>query len=145
MNSPVNQKIGTKLLRKLGYSVASAWNGREALSYVAAAAEATEQQGTLAGGPIKPDIILMDLQMPVLDGYRCAHYLRHQKPFRAFLRDVPIIAMTASAIPGDRERCRRAGMDDCLCKPVQASVLEKALVRWRNARQQAAYTSFEGL
>lgn len=69
-------------------------------------------------------------QMPICDGYKATHLLRHHVPYKAFVRDVPIVAMTASAIQGDREKCRRAGMDDYLAKPVQSKTLEKMLVRW---------------
>ena len=72
----------------------------------------------------------MDVQMPVIDGYKCTHILRHHLPYRAFTRDVPIVAMTASAIQGDREKCTKAGMDDYLAKPVKSKILEQMLVRW---------------
>lgn len=68
--------------------------------------------------------------MPVIDGYKCTHLLRHHLPYKNFIRDVPIVAMTASAIQGDREKCTKAGMDDYLAKPVTMSILEKMLVRW---------------
>lgn len=56
--------------------------------------------------------------------------LRHHAPFRAYVRDVPIVAMTASAIQGDQEKCKKAGMDDYMAKPVKAKLLERMLVRW---------------
>ena len=68
--------------------------------------------------------------MPVIDGYKCTHLLRRHKPYKAFVQDVPIIAMTASAIQGDREKCTKAGMDDYLAKPVTMHILEKMLVSW---------------
>lgn len=68
--------------------------------------------------------------MPVIDGYKATHLLRHHSPYNAFVRDVPIVAMTASAIQGDQEKCKRAGMDDYLAKPVKAKMLERMLVRW---------------
>lgn len=106
---------------KLGFSVTAAWNGKEALEYMVAA-----QQGKHA----KPDIILMDVQMPVIDGYKCTHLLRHHVPYKTYVRDIPIVAMTASAIQGDKEKCKRAGMDDYLAKPVKSKTLERMLVRW---------------
>jgi CheY-like chemotaxis protein len=111
-----------------GFRVIALWNGKEALEYLAAAK---------TGLKPKPDIILMDVQMPVVDGYRCTHALRHHAPYKTFVRDVPIIAMTASAIQGDREKCTRAGMDDYLAKPVRSKTLEKMLVRWTLSRRQS--------
>lgn len=119
--SAINQQIATKTIKKLGFKVDAAWNGKEALEYLDAS-----QEGKLS----KPDIILMDVQMPVIDGYKCTHILRHHLPYRTFTRDVPIVAMTASAIQGDREKCTKAGMDDYLAKPVKSKTLEKMLVRW---------------
>lgn len=78
----------------------------------------------------KPDIILMDVQMPIIDGYKCTHLLRHHLPYKTLVHDVPIVAMTASAIHGDREKCTKAGMDDYLAKPVTMPVLERMLIRW---------------
>jgi CheY-like chemotaxis protein len=96
----------------------AAWNGKEALNYLTAA-----QQGM----QIKPDIILMDVQMPVI---------RQHSPYNAYVKDVPIVAMTASAIQGDREKCMRAGMDDYLAKPVKSKTLERMLIRWTLSRRR---------
>lgn len=57
--------------------------------------------------------------MPIIDGYKATHIIRHHEPYMAFNEDVPVIAMTASAIEGDRDKCKRAGMDDYLSKPVK--------------------------
>lgn len=113
---------------KLGFRVVAAWNGKEALEYLAAA-----QQGKHA----KPDIILMDVQMPVIDGYKCTHLLRCHMPYKAYASDVPVVAMTASAIQGDKEKCRKAGMDDYLAKPVKSKTLEKMLVRWSQTKRRS--------
>lgn len=69
--------------------------------------------------------------MPVMDGYRATHTIRNAK-FSSddAIRNVPIVAMTASAIQGDKEKCQRAGMDDYLAKPVKSMLLEKMLVKW---------------
>ncbi|KAK6833638.1 hypothetical protein PG987_008332, partial [Apiospora arundinis] len=120
-DNAINQQIATKTIKKLGFKVEAAWNGKEALEFLDAS-----QQGKIQ----KPDIILMDVQMPVIDGYKCTHILRHHLPYRAFTCNVPIVAMTASAIQGDREKCTKAGMDDYLAKPVKSKTLEKMLVRW---------------
>lgn len=68
--------------------------------------------------------------MPIIDGYRATHILRHHSPYSHSMRNIPIVAMTASAIQGDREKCKKAGMDDYLAKPVKGKTLEKMLVRW---------------
>lgn len=72
----------------------------------------------------------MDVQMPIIDGYRATHLIRHHAPYAACARQIPIVAMTASAIQGDREKCQKAGMDDYLAKPVKGKLLERMLVRW---------------
>lgn len=72
----------------------------------------------------------MDVQMPIIDGYRATHLMRHHSPYNQLARHIPIVAMTASAIQGDREKCKKAGMDDYLAKPVKGKTLEKMLVRW---------------
>lgn len=92
--------------------------------------------GASKGKNKKPDIILMDVQMPIIDGYKCTHLLRHHLPYKNLVQDVPIVAMTASAIQGDREKCTRAGMDDYLPKPVTMKVLEKMLIRWSLTRRR---------
>lgn len=125
-DNPVNQKIATKTIQRLGFQVTAAWNGKEALEYL---------MGATQGRKKKPDIILMDVQMPIIDGYKCTHLLRHHHPYKTFVHDVPIVAMTASAIQGDREKCTKAGMDDYLSKPVTMTLLEKMLVRWCLARR----------
>jgi CheY-like chemotaxis protein len=100
--------------------VSAVWNGQEALDYLIA--------------PDKPqtDVICMDVQMPILDGYKATHILRHDEPYisRENLKNIPIIAMTASAIQGDKEKCQRAGMNDYLSKPVRGNILERMLVKW---------------
>ncbi|GAB1310882.1 hypothetical protein MFIFM68171_01092 [Madurella fahalii] len=120
-DNAVNQQFALKTIEKLGFRATAVWNGQEAVDYLAAAKEGTRK---------KPDIILMDVQMPLIDGYKCTHILRHHVTHRAFVSDVPIVAMTASAIQGDREKCKKAGMDDYLSKPVRIKTLERMLVRW---------------
>ncbi|KAL2754952.1 hypothetical protein ACRALDRAFT_1064700 [Sodiomyces alcalophilus JCM 7366] len=126
-DNAINQKIATQTIKKLGYEVSAAWDGKEALEYLAAA-----QQGKRP----KPDIILMDVQMPVIDGYKCTHLLRRHAPYNKYVQDVPIVAMTASAIQGDREKCTKAGMDDYLAKPVKSKTLARMLLRWSQAKRQ---------
>lgn len=120
-DNPINQQIATKTIKKLGFQVTAVWNGKEALNYVTAAQNRTER---------KPDVILMDVQMPVIDGYKCTHILRRHKPYRLYVNEIPIVAMTASAIQGDREKSLAAGYDDYLSKPVRRKTLETMLIRW---------------
>jgi CheY-like chemotaxis protein len=112
-----------KTIRKLGFVVAAVWNGKEALEYLLATDSSNPPHP-------KPDIILMDVQMPIIDGYRATHLIRHHAPYNVSARNIPIVAMTASAIQGDREKCMQAGMDDYLAKPVKGKALEKMLVHW---------------
>ncbi|MEO7199177.1 MAG: response regulator [Dokdonella sp.] len=111
---PVNLKVASRLLQRLGLQVDHAENGREALRLA--------RQHTYQA-------ILMDCQMPVMDGYAATqawrdHEARHAQP------RVPIIAMTANAMLGDRERCMAAGMDDYLTKPLDRRLLADTLRRW---------------
>lgn len=123
-DNAINQQIALKTIKKLGFVVSAVWNGKEALDYLLSASPAGP------GPHLTPDIILMDVQMPIIDGYRATHILRHHQPYNVLSRGIPIVAMTASAIQGDREKCKRAGMDDYLAKPVKGKTLEKMLVRW---------------
>ena len=122
-DNSVNQQIAIKTIKKLGFSANAVWNGQEALQYL--------EQDASENRP-NPDIVLMDVQMPILDGYKATRILRSQEPYQSKpgLRNIPVIAMTASAIQGDREKCQKAGMDDYLAKPVKGKILEKMLVKW---------------
>ena len=101
----VNQKVVTAVLRKRGYTIELANDGMEALSKL-------EKQGNF-------DLVLMDVQMPVLDGLEATRRIRQQKRWH----DLPIVAMTAHAMNGDRERCLDAGMNGYISKPVHPSHL----------------------
>jgi signal transduction histidine kinase len=101
-DNPINQKVATQMLRKLGYEVEIAGNGREAVDAVAS--------GSFVA-------VLMDLQMPLMDGFEATIELRA----RGF--QIPIVAMTASALGTDRDRCAEAGMDGYLTKPVSTTAL----------------------
>ncbi|KAI0506924.1 hypothetical protein F5B22DRAFT_428395 [Xylaria bambusicola] len=113
-DNAINQQIALKKIVKLGFKASAVWNGQEALDYI---------KDSRDGKRPKPDIILMDVQMPVIDGYKCTHLLRHDTAYKDLARDVPIVAMTASAIQGDQEKCAKAGMDDYLSKPVNSNTL----------------------
>jgi CheY-like chemotaxis protein/HPt (histidine-containing phosphotransfer) domain-containing protein len=110
----VNQKVVLAILRKKGYQIDVANHGREALDKLAAPDAAY-------------NLVLMDVQMPVLDGLETTRCIRRDPRWE----DIPIIAMTAHAMNGDRERCLRVGMDAYISKPVQpahlVSTIEKHL------------------
>ena len=112
-DNPVNQKVAQRLLEKQGHSVAIA-------STSAAAAESFSRELF--------DLILMDVQMPVMDGYEAARTIRLRE--NAGCRRIPIVALTAHTLKGDRETCLKAGMDDYLSKPIQAPELYEMLARW---------------
>ncbi|KAL9102922.1 MAG: hypothetical protein Q9163_001982 [Psora crenata] len=140
-DNAINQQIALKTIKKFGFSVNAVWNGKEALDYLLEEPSATHP---------KPDIILMDVQMPILDGYRATHLIRHHSPYSSHpgIRTLPIVAMTASAIQGDKEKCKRAGMDDYLAKPVKGTTLENMLLKWategkRQARLDDLYTEHD--
>ena len=130
-DNAVNQQIALKFITGLKFSASAVWNGKEALQYLLKAADSDLPTEERAKYPL-PSMILMDCQMPVLDGYHATHVLRHHAPYKDIeaIKRIPIVAMTASAIQGDREKCEKAGMDDYLAKPVKRPVLEQMIVKW---------------
>jgi len=120
-DNPVNQKLARRMLEKWGCEVDVAADGREAV---------------VAWEAGRYDVILMDVQMPVLDGYESTAEIRRSES--AGRARTPIIAMTAHALEGDEERCRAAGMDDYVSKPVKPEALQAALARWSSAAPAAA-------
>ncbi|HWR21604.1 MAG TPA: response regulator, partial [Verrucomicrobiae bacterium] len=111
-DNPINQMLAVRLLEKEGHSVLVAGNGLQALA-------------ALERGPF--DLVLMDVQMPEMDGLEATAAIREQE--RATERHLPIIALTAHAMKGDRERCLAAGMDEYLAKPLRAEALFGVIVR----------------
>ncbi len=111
-DNPVNQKLAVMILTKAGYTVEVAGNGRVAVECIAAA-------------PNQFDLILMDVQMPEMDGLTATRELRA----RGF-NTLPIIAMTANAMKGDREICLKAGMNDYITKPVKREIVYEIIEKW---------------
>jgi signal transduction histidine kinase/CheY-like chemotaxis protein len=109
-DNAANLKVAVRMIERLGYRADMAGNGIEAVK---------------ALGHLDYDAVLMDCQMPEMDGYEATRLIRRQER-----RHTPIIAMTASAMAGDRERCLAAGMDDYVSKPIKMHVVAAMLERW---------------
>jgi CheY-like chemotaxis protein/anti-sigma regulatory factor (Ser/Thr protein kinase) len=123
----VNQQVATRMLAAFGIKAEIALNGLEALEYIKHNAF---------------DLVFMDCQMPVMDGYQATDAVRNWERSEGRAR-MPIIAMTANAMHGDRERCLAAGMDDYMAKPIKKDVLANVLVRWLNGAAVAKATVVE--
>ncbi|RLP54089.1 hybrid sensor histidine kinase/response regulator [Ketobacter nezhaii] len=119
-DNPVNQLVIKSLLTRHGYTIVTASNGAQALLEL-------EQYAI--------DVVLMDCQMPIMDGFETTEKIRNMDHRHAHL---PIIAVTANGMSDDRHRCIQAGMNDYLCKPIDAQVLHRKIVYWTNnaARQK---------
>ena len=113
-DNAINQKVAQGLLKKFGIHVDLAANGEEALS-------------SLENLPF--DLVFMDCQMPVMDGYEATKQVRHSES-KVLNREIPIIAMTANSMEGDREKCLSVGMDDFLSKPINPTKVLEALKLW---------------
>jgi nitrogen fixation negative regulator NifL len=122
-DNPINQKLALVLLQKTGYSVDAVETGSQALESVKAK---------------QYNAVLMDVQMPEMDGFEATSLIRTWE--KQVGQHVPIIAMTAHAMQGDRERCLAAGMDDYVTKPLEPRVLFSVLDRWTQLPGPAAET-----
>ena len=148
----VNQKVAVRMLERMGFHPDVVKNGREAVK--------AWQQGTY-------HLILMDCQMPEMDGFEATGEIRKreeslvasrsslakneessvgdgQRPATSDQRRIPIIAMTANAMKGDREKCLEAGMDDYIAKPVKPEILEEMVLRWLPKPSTGLEESFAG-
>jgi len=112
-DNQVNQVVASSMLKKLGHTVTLAENGRQAL-------EALQQ----SGGAF--DIVLMDCQMPVMDGYEATRNIRANPEWQ----DLPVIAVTANVMQGDRDDCLESGMNDYMTKPYNRADLKSIIDRW---------------
>ena len=126
-DNQVNQKVAVGLLRKIGFPLAIVADGLEALALLAHTSY---------------DVILMDCHMPEMDGYEAAQAIRKREkaPNCPWKSPVYIIALTADAMHGDREKCLAAGMNDYLTKPMQLPVLHAALSRCALLQEKTSHS-----
>jgi CheY-like chemotaxis protein len=122
-DNPVNQKLAMLMLQKKGYEVDLAQNGQEAVDKYTA-------------DPKGYDLIFMDVHMPVMDGLTATRTIR-----AGGFADIPIIAMTADALRGDRQKCLNAGMDDYITKPVKRDVVFGMILKWLENRDEERRTA----
>jgi signal transduction histidine kinase/CheY-like chemotaxis protein len=113
-DNPTNQKVAQAILRKMGCQADVVANGQEAVNALRA---------------IPYDLVLMDCQMPEMDGFEATRHIRSDNS-RVLNPAIPIIALTAYTMQGDRERCLQSGMDDFIAKPVQPRELAEKISRW---------------
>jgi len=120
-DNPTNQKLALRLLEKRGHRVALAGNGREALKL-------------FEDRPF--DIVLMDVQMPEMDGFQALAAIRGVEESRGMQSRTPVIALTAHAMTGDRDRCLAVGMDGYLAKPLRPADLDEVLKKYSTPRKE---------
>ena len=119
-DNPLNQRVASSMLQKLGHSVAIAANGLEAVALF-------ERESF--------DLVFMDIQMPEMNGYQATAII--QKRQQSAPAHIPVVAMTAHAMPGDREKCLAAGMDDYVTKPISMEQLSIVIGRNSSAKADA--------
>jgi signal transduction histidine kinase/ActR/RegA family two-component response regulator len=119
-DNPVNRKVVQAMLGKLGLQIDAVDNGRKALEAIT--------------GGLRPDLVLMDVQMPVMDGLQATEAIRRWESEGGH-GHLPIVALTAGAFEEDHQRCMAAGMDDFLAKPIKHEQLLAVLVKWMANRQ----------
>lgn len=123
-DNPVNQRLATRMLEKRGHRVVLTGNGREALEAIAKSSF---------------DLVLMDVQMPEMDGFQATAAIREKEIATGV--HLPVIALTAHAMKGDREKCLAAGMDGYLAKPIRPRELDNVLERCLASRAQELVTA----
>jgi CheY-like chemotaxis protein len=111
-DNPINQKLARYLLIKAGYELTIVNNGLEAVNEIKNAEK-------------KYDLILMDIQMPVMDGRAATRKIRENG-----FKSIPVIAMTAESLKGDREKCLEVGMNDYISKPIKGEKVFEVIKRW---------------
>jgi len=119
----VNQKVAQSMLQKTGHRVDTVANGMEAIR---------------ALETLPYDLVLMDVQMPEMDGFEATKHIRNPQSV-VLNHEIPVIAMTAHAMKGDKERCLQAGMNDYIAKPVSLQSLRKILDKWQITKQKESH------
>ncbi|MDD4651584.1 MAG: ATP-binding protein [Methanothrix sp.] len=119
-DNPVNQMVAQAMINKLGYQADIVANGQETIN---------------ALRMIPYDLVLMDCRMPEMDGFEATRLIRKEES-KVLDPNIPIIAMTASAMSGDREMCLRAGMNDFISKPVRKQTLGQVIATWLKNREE---------
>jgi PAS domain S-box-containing protein len=114
-DNPINQQVALLILAKLGYRADTVANGLEVLSAIE---------------KVPYDLILMDCQMPEMDGYTTTEHIRKLEKINGLGNRIAIIAMTAHALKGDREKCLESGMSDYISKPIDIKFLAEILEKW---------------
>ena len=126
-DNPINQVLAVALLEQLGFTVAVANHGKEAL-------KSLNEDSSFK-------LVFMDCQMPEMDGYEATHHIRAGKCGAGYT-NIPIIAMTANAISGDREKCLDAGMSDYISKPIDTKLLAERIAHWcKGVKEQDVRTN----
>ncbi len=119
-DNKINQRVASKMLQKLGCQVDCVADGQEAVAAVTT---------------VPYDVVFMDCQMPTMDGYEATTAIRQMETDG---QHIPIIALTANAMKGDREKCLRAGMDDYLSKPLKIESLERTVADWVQRKDKSS-------
>ena len=122
-DNPVNQRVAVKMVERLGYRADVAGDGGEALDALSRASYA---------------VVLMDVQMPEMDGYEATREIRRQEKEERAMGRTPIIAMTANAMSGDRQKALESGMDDYVTKPINSEKLEAVIQHWASPEPPAS-------
>jgi len=117
-DNEINQQVALGILEQLGLTADIANNGIEALSHLKENSKSSPY-----------DLLLMDCQMPEMDGYETSREIRDSASGEIY-KDIPIIAMTANAMQGDKEKCIKAGMNDYMAKPIDVDILVEKLLTW---------------
>ena len=128
-DNPTNLEVAKGMLESLHCEALEAVDGLEAVHQVR------------RGGV---DVVLMDCQLPVMDGFAATEAIRSWEAEHGILNPIPIIALTADALEGDRERCLKAGMDDYLTKPLTVEELHQKLDQWLNDHGQPVESAAAG-
>ena len=121
-DNPINQQVATELLEQTGFIVTVANNGK---------------QGVQAVKTSEFDLVLMDIQMPEMDGHEATHIIRKEPGFDS----LPVVALTAHAMAGEREKCLNSGMNDYLSKPIKTEELYAVLTKWIKPGERSAPVS----